>query len=143
MSRTRCNARALLRGDGTQKTTSEIAEGWAPALQRTTSQGRRAALRCVRGPRAELGAQLHPHRHRERSDHGGQSIVRRDRLAVAAQSCGEALRLGREDVHHVEPGFDGLGDLHTVGQFADDIAIGDAEAIHENTKARLDAELLH
>src|SRR5258707_1296057 len=48
VSRTRCNALALLRRAGTQGAT-EPAAAWAPALQRIAE----VALRCVRGTRSE------------------------------------------------------------------------------------------
>jgi len=44
VSRTRCNARALLRRAGTQQA-AHFAAAWAPALQRTVE----ATLRRVRG----------------------------------------------------------------------------------------------
>jgi len=63
VSRTRCNARALLRRAGTQKRRG-FADAWAPALQRTAEE----ALRCVRGTRPRCGAPLSHHRHCERSE---------------------------------------------------------------------------
>ncbi len=48
VSRTRCNALALLRRAGTHLAT-EHGAAWAPALQRITPQVRRAALRPGHG----------------------------------------------------------------------------------------------
>ena len=67
--------------------------------------------------------------------------------AIASRQAGSFLRnaaaLAGEDVHHVERRLQSRDDADIVGQFADDVVIGGRCAVDKNTKARLEAELLH